>query len=97
MDCLIFPVFMSAEMANISTKPSSRDNGLVDILSISTNMLHKPDGPRFDTGDCYVRDFNRVMTLMLRALEATDVVCIVGSGIPAVNTSGLRYLLYSVA
>ena len=32
----------SVEMDNISTKTSSRDDGLVDRLSISKNMLHKP-------------------------------------------------------
>ena len=40
------------EMAYLATKPSSRDASLVDILAISTNMLHKPDEPRFDTGSC---------------------------------------------
>ena len=30
------PCSMSVEMANIATKPSSRDNGLVARLSIST-------------------------------------------------------------
>ena len=28
-------------MANLATKPSSRDDGLVYRLAISTNMLHK--------------------------------------------------------
>ena len=79
-------------MANLATKPSSRDDGLVDILSISTNMLHEPDGPCFDAESCEVIYVNRIMILTLRALEATDVVCIVGSGIPAVNTSKIRYL-----
>ena len=31
------------DMDNLATKPSSRDDGLVARLSISTNMLHKPD------------------------------------------------------
>ena len=31
------------EMANLSTKPSSRDYCLVARLAISTNMLHEPD------------------------------------------------------
>ena len=39
--CSIF-----VEMANISTKPSSRDDGIVARLAISTNMLHEPDGPQ---------------------------------------------------
>ena len=30
-------------MANLDTKPSSSDDGLVDRLSISTKMLHEPD------------------------------------------------------
>ena len=30
-------------MANLATKPSSRDDVLVARLSISTNMLHEPD------------------------------------------------------
>ena len=33
----------NAEVANIATKPSSRDDGFVAKLAISTNMLHKPD------------------------------------------------------
>ena len=33
-------------MANLATKPSSCDDGTVARLAISTNMLHKPDGPR---------------------------------------------------
>ena len=40
------------EMSNLATKPSSFDYGLVDRLAISTKMLHKPDGPRFDSGRC---------------------------------------------
>ena len=40
------------EMANLATKPSSRDDGLVARLSISTNMLHKPYVPRFNVGSC---------------------------------------------
>ena len=35
-------------MANLATKPSSRDDGLVARLAISTNMLHKPDAPGLD-------------------------------------------------
>ena len=31
------------EIANLATKPTSRDDDLVAILAISTNMLHKPD------------------------------------------------------
>ena len=34
---------MFVEMANLATKPSSRDYGLVDRLAISKNMLHEPD------------------------------------------------------
>ena len=30
-------------MDHLATKPSSRDYGLVAILAISTNMVHKPD------------------------------------------------------
>ena len=37
------------------------------------------------------------MTLTLRALEANDVVCIVGSGIPAGNTLVVSYLPFSGA
>ena len=33
----------SVEMANLATKPSSRDDVLVARLAISTNMLHEPD------------------------------------------------------
>ena len=39
----MFILVYSVDMAKIATKPSSRDDGLVDRLSISTNMLHKPD------------------------------------------------------
>ena len=38
----------SFETANLATKPSSRDYGLVARLAISTNMLHERDVPRFD-------------------------------------------------
>ena len=34
---------MFVEIANLSTKPSPIDDGLVARLSISTNMRHKPD------------------------------------------------------
>ena len=40
------------DMANLATTPSSSDDGLVARLAISTNMLHKPDGPQFDAGHC---------------------------------------------
>ena len=40
------------EMNSIATKPSSRDDCLVAIISISTSMLHEPDGPRFEAGIC---------------------------------------------
>ena len=39
-------------MANLATNPSSLDDGLVARLSISTHILHEPDGPRFDVGSC---------------------------------------------
>ena len=42
-----FPIWITTweyvYMANLATKPSSRDGGLVAILAISTNMLHEPD------------------------------------------------------
>ena len=39
-------------MANLATKPSSHDCGLVARLYISTNMLQKVDAPRVDAGRC---------------------------------------------
>ena len=36
----------AVDMANLATKPSSRDDGLMARLSSSTNMLHELDGPR---------------------------------------------------
>ena len=42
-----FPIWITTweyvYMANLATKPSSRDGGLVAILAISTNMLHETD------------------------------------------------------
>ena len=48
----MFILVYSVDMANIATKPSSRDDGLVDRLAISTNMTHEPDVPWFDAGHC---------------------------------------------
>ena len=40
------------EMANISTKPYSCDDGLVNRLSISTNISHKTGFSQFKGGQC---------------------------------------------
>ena len=43
---------LGIDMANLSTKPSSRDDGLVAKLAISTNMIHKTYVPLFDVRSC---------------------------------------------
>ena len=35
-------------MSTLATQPSSRDDGLVARIAISTNMLHEPDGTWFN-------------------------------------------------
>ena len=46
MFCVILFFIEADKMTNIAAKPSSRDDGLVSILVILSNMLHEPDGPR---------------------------------------------------
>ena len=49
---LVSVTCMFVNMANLATKPSSRDGGLVARLAILTNMLHKPGGSQFEAGSC---------------------------------------------
>ena len=53
MELIPYNFFINiVEVDNPATKSSSRDDGLVAILAISINMVHDPDGTRFDAGSC---------------------------------------------
>ena len=48
----IMAVNIFVKMDNLATKPPSREDDLMDILAILTNMWHKPGGSRFEAGRC---------------------------------------------